>query len=267
MKNTRTSLIIAAVLGVLGLCGSASAVPSIPTDGLISYWSFNEGSGSIAYDSANGNNGTIYGATWTTGIVGSALRFDAAADYVNIPDSDQFTLSGDYTIEAWINPDDVANNYKGIMGTYPCTPPHGAWNGGFMLFLGNTDDNELLFWAHGLWSRSGYEIKEDGNWKHVVYTTSSGSVGTFYVDGVSVATVAATTIIDGYDLHIGDGGEQWAGQDFYGSIDEVAIYNRALTGDEIWDMHQSYVIPAPGAILLGSIGVGFVGWLRRRRTL
>jgi hypothetical protein len=264
MKNARKSLIIAAVLGILGLCGSASAVPSIPTDGLISYWSFNEGSGSIAYDSANGNNGTIYGATWTTGIVGSALRFDAAADYVNIPDSDQFTLGGDYTVGAWINPDDTANAWKAIMGTYSL---QGVYNGGFMLVLGNGDDNELSFWANGVWGHSGYEIKEDGNWKHVAYTTSSGSVGTFYVDGVSVATVAATAVTNGHDLHIGDGGELWAEQDCYGLIDEVAIYNRALTGDEIRDMHQSYVIPAPGAILLGSIGVGFVSWLRRRRTL
>jgi len=225
MKSVKTSLFFVAMAAVLALCGSTRAA-----EGPISYWRFDEGEGTTASDSVGSNHGAIHGATWITGIVNSALSFDAAADYVRILDSDQFTLGDDYTVEAWINPDDTANAWKAIMGTYS---PKGVYNGGFMLVLGNGDDNELLFWANGLWGYSGYEIKEDGNWKHVVYTTSSGSVGTFYVNGVSVATVAAAKVTNGHDLHIGDGGELWAIYDFYGSIDEVAIYNRALSEQEI----------------------------------
>jgi hypothetical protein len=58
---------------------------SCMTKGLVAYWSFDEGSGNIAYDSSgNGNHGTIYGAKWTSGKFGQALSFDGVDDYVRI---------------------------------------------------------------------------------------------------------------------------------------------------------------------------------------
>ena len=53
---------------------------------------------------------------------------------------------------------------------------------------------------------------------------------------------------------------------FYGTIDEIRIYQGSLSGDEVRDLYNSYVISAPGALVLGSIGVGLITWLRRRRT-
>ncbi len=70
--------------------------------GLIAYWSFDEGSGGIAYDSAGSNHGTIYGASWVDGISGHALSFDGVDDYIEVPDSDSLDIANEITIEAWI---------------------------------------------------------------------------------------------------------------------------------------------------------------------
>ena len=89
-------------------CGAlASLVDAMNSIGTIthapiSYWRFDEGSGTIAYDSVNGNHGTIYEATWTNGIVGSALYFDGVDDYVDILDSDILDIASNLTVECWI---------------------------------------------------------------------------------------------------------------------------------------------------------------------
>lgn len=80
------------------------AAEKLFTTGISGMWHFDEGSGSIAHDSSgNGNNGTIYDATWTSGISGSALSFDGIDDYVEIPDSDSLDITGAITVEAWMN--------------------------------------------------------------------------------------------------------------------------------------------------------------------
>ncbi len=75
--------------------------------GLLAYWSFDEGSGSTAYDySGHDYHGTIYGASWTTGYSGYALDFDGVDDCVsmNLYSSELgFNKTDDYKISAWIN--------------------------------------------------------------------------------------------------------------------------------------------------------------------
>ena len=63
------------------------------------------------------NTGTAYnGAAWTgNGKRNGAYNFDGIDDYVSVPDSTRFTLTNNYTVSAWINPNDIANQAKGIM--------------------------------------------------------------------------------------------------------------------------------------------------------
>jgi hypothetical protein len=84
------------------LFSTTKAMAQVYPEGMISYWKFEENGGLNASDSVDANNGTIHGATWTTGKVGGALEF-SGYDHVTVPiDS---SLSPSYvTIEAWVYP-------------------------------------------------------------------------------------------------------------------------------------------------------------------
>ncbi|MCD6165610.1 hypothetical protein J7K19_02730, partial [bacterium] len=96
---------ITIVVGYNSWFGAGGSIPEDTfTRGLVAYWSFDEGTGNIAYDiSGNGNNCTIYGAKWTKGKYGSALQFDGVDDYVEVPHSVSLNITDAITIEAWIN--------------------------------------------------------------------------------------------------------------------------------------------------------------------
>ena len=102
---------------------------------------------------------------------GGAYQFNAATKYIVVQDTPRFTLSNNYTISAWINPNDVADRDKGIMGT---------WNGaGFYFELYPNDRNLLAIQEWSSWLVSQAEIKEDGTRKHVAFVRS-GSVCLLY---------------------------------------------------------------------------------------
>ena len=119
---------IGLVFSIIILFGGASVIPGISGDieknsnvsvnkfpnncstrgdGLLAYWSFDEGSGTIAYDySGHDYDGIINGASWTTGYSGYALDFDGSSDYVNMDIHSQdlgFNKTDDYKISVWIN--------------------------------------------------------------------------------------------------------------------------------------------------------------------
>ena len=84
--------------------------------GLVGYWSFDEGNGTVAYDSSgSGNNGTIQGASWTEGVLGSALYFDGTDDYVEVAHDDRQDPGEELSLAAWVKLDD-ANNDQKIIG-------------------------------------------------------------------------------------------------------------------------------------------------------
>ena len=92
--------------------GDDGNLASLMNQGLVGYWSMNEGTGTTAYDgSGNGNNGTLTnGPQWTTGKVGGALQFDGVDDYVEVPNSTGLNPSDTITIEAWVKGDSFSPN-------------------------------------------------------------------------------------------------------------------------------------------------------------
>jgi len=114
--------------------------------GLVGYWSFNEGSGSVAGDfSGNRNSGTIEGnVTWTTGVRGSALMFGGGDSDVSIPGFNQ-TLTGGGTIVAWIY----------------ATSPLGSC-GGVVFSRGSASNTDINAGSCGNSTKMGYHWNENG---------------------------------------------------------------------------------------------------------
>lgn len=236
---------------------------------LISCWKFEEGSGTIAIDSVNGNDGTLIGGpTWTAGIVGTALSFDVGKQMVVVPHSPNLNVGNStdsYSIEAWFNTNFI----------YPSDPKLGLNDSGTILgkddgisrypfqfgvgFFDEATTNQGYFQIH---PGPGVDVTvstqaavNDGNWHHMVgiRDRSAGKV-LLYLDGVKVSEAAdGFSSIDNADnVTIGCGSDQPIGsnichqRDYFGLIDEVAIYNGVLSEAEIQQHYQN-----------GLIGVGY----------
>ena len=208
---------------------------------LAGYWKFNESSGiNVADDSPYENNGKLGDGTcspgsgecpnWETSdcISGSCLDFDGSNDYVSIQNDDSLNPPNAITITAWIKvADPNQDRFMRIISK------KSAWdsNNGYE-FEYNPYNNYLTVLGSGSNYGRAANIDLDTDWHHVA-AVIDGTIARVYVDGVdrttdpSVSGLASGT----EDLHIGklSGGTYY----FNGIIDEVKIWNRALTEDEI----------------------------------
>jgi hypothetical protein len=209
---------------------------------MVSYWKFDEGSGTIAGDSVGENDGTIYGTSWTTGIVGSAISFDGIDDGIEINNEENFDFeyTQPLTIETWINyigDDSIPQTIVGKnMEPYPYT--------GYILYI---HASKLTFQLIG--TDHNYQLATESNispnqWTHVAVTydgSGDASGVTHYKNGVESPSYVMYNKYGGssltdWPLYIGTRGTGW---NFNGKIDEVAIYNRILTPEEIQEHYEN----------------------------
>ncbi|MCK4357911.1 MAG: hypothetical protein KAW92_04085, partial [Candidatus Cloacimonetes bacterium] len=208
--------------------------------GLIGYWKFNEGSGTTAYDSANGYDGSLNNMdpinSWILTCLiddsqGSALDFDGIDDYVEIPDDNSLDLTTNYTIETWIKPESFSS-LAGMVTKY-----HIAGSNGYLLRL-HSDAPYTGFCFDEMYTSTG--ILEQDNWYHIAAVNDNGT-RKIYLNGVEQTltgtplTVAANSdpVCLGVDYLD-------AGRYFNGDMDEVRIWNVARTRQEICQsMHST----------------------------
>ena len=211
------------------------------TIGLVSYWKFDEATGNIAFDSSgSGHDGTLVnGPTWTTGKVGNALSFDGVDDYVDIGNLDVDGTG--LTLTAWFKADSFiagsADNRLISKATGSNTQDH-YW----MLSTISSDGVKLRFRVKTdgtteLIATSG-NINTD-EWVHAA-AAYDGSSMILYKDGAEVGTLPKTGTIS-----INSAVPAWIGRNpggyapFDGTIDEVHIYNRALSENEVLELYNS----------------------------
>jgi hypothetical protein len=204
----------------------------IPTNGLVGYWKFDEGSGTTATDSSGNNNtGTLLnGPIWTTGKVGSALSFDGMDDYVNCGNVN--FAGGDYSIEGWFKTTGTSDH-----DILAATDPASNNSHGILIEI-DSANHKLRFLHRSPSGTSGGQelyslnVVNDGEWHHFVAIKSSSTMY-LYLDGVLQQSTTPSGTLPALDIVLGRLGKTLNQRYFNGLIDEVAIYNRALSTSEI----------------------------------
>jgi chitodextrinase len=221
----RLGLLLAVAVVV---AGSSAARGTSGADGLVAAYSFDDGTGSILVDeSTSGNDGSIVGgASWiATGHSGGALSFDGSDDRVTIPDATTLDLTSGMTVEAWVKPSANGQRSRAVLAK-----PRGQ--GTSYALLSSQEANKAAGVANIYGDRTVLgPVLPLGTWSHLA-ATHDGSVVRLYVDGALVGSTPATGKIrtSSNPLVLGTGGN---GELFAGQLDDVRVYNRALSLDEL----------------------------------
>jgi hypothetical protein len=245
---------------VISMAGSASA-------DMIAHWGFDEAGGQTAIDSAGSNNGTINGATRTAGILGGALSFNGTNNYVNVLDAPslRFDQGDSFSIAYWAKPQynnggvvisKLRSSGSGVFGYMSQYSPeikkfdfYAERSGSYYQIADTPPDSitiDTWYFVTGVYDNKNMKIYLDGVLKdNVTFLANAGlttpdadlSIGASYYDGIRTSY-------------------------FKGAIDDVMIFNQALTGAEIV---QLYNAPEPATLML--IGLGSVILRHKRRAL
>jgi hypothetical protein len=212
---------------------STSTTSTTLARGLVAAYPFSEGTGITTADvSGWRNNGTLTGGpVWTTaGLFGNALVFDGFDDRVNVADANVLDLTTAMTLEAWVYPTVAPSGWRSVVAK------EGA--GGLVYFL---EASAAIFANRPTAGVIVGETERDVSggvrllpnvWTHLA-TTYDGATLRLYVNGLEVANTPVTGLVTTSRRPLRIGGNSVFGEYFQGRIDEVRIYNRALSVTEI----------------------------------
>ncbi len=256
-KKANLKLMTVAMMVVL--IGAGSAWADL-TDGLVAHWKLD----GDAIDSAGSNDGTIYGAIPTTGQIDGALSFDGSGDYVELPDNEPVWLpQNNFTLSAWayferdigivdyiLDLNAAGSSNPANMLGYAMQRAQGTGKLSFFMFTVANSAERLI----------SNDILEKNKWYHLV-AVRDGTTQVIYIDGQLDAsrTCSADPIdfVGNYDndkVSIGRfsrSGNPNAAH-FNGKIDDVRIYDRALSAKEVKELYRgqllSFEIIGPGEV-------------------
>jgi len=239
---------------VLELYGEGPVEPV----GLVSHWRFDEGEGSIAYDSAGTNDGDVYGVQWVDGVVVGGLEFDGADDYIHIADDDSLDVE-EATFSTWLRINQLPANAAYLLAKAED--------------LDNEDSYRLRLNAAG---QVHFEVEDSthvniemitdnpvssGEWLLVTATYNLGDAR-LYVNGSEVST--QVTGASTRPLYVGSGrltvGARFDSSEnsyrflFDGVMDEIQIYDVALSAGEIAELFGQVTLPGKAYHVDGLLG-------------
>jgi hypothetical protein len=208
---------------------------------LVAAYGFNEGAGPTVIDtSGNGNTGSISGATWTTaGKYGNALVFNGTNAVVTVANAASLQLTTGMTLEAWVYPTASPSGWRAVIDKNVDR---------YYLMASSTPNNRPAVggtWTAGNQNTVAPSALAVNTWTHLA-ATFDGATVRLYVNGAQVRSKGQTTALAPTTGTLQIGGNSYPGEYFAGRIDEVRIYNRALTVGEIQaDMNTAVGGDAP----------------------
>jgi len=245
-------MFIALVLVLSGLQATAQK------DALVLYFTFDENAGDTATDrSGNSNDGTIKGANWAKGKFGSALEFDASKKaFVEVADSPTLNPEKEISYMAWFY-SDAYDNARGIISKYTGEGSQRSYNLRLHHNINGALSTEVS--ANGVFQLGvsttdvhSEAVLKDGQWHHAAITFSGGEFLRMYIDGElaneSDAAATDTPFDNNTPMRIGTDFNDEDKRFFNGAIDEVAVFNRALTADEIQKAMNGNILDVPSSV-------------------
>lgn len=248
MKKQLSKLITAVSLYCLFITpfsGFAQVPDYVPTNGLVGWWPFN-GNGND--ESGNGNNGTVNGASLTSDRYDNsnrAFNFNGFSDYISVLDNPSLSVSN-VSISAWYYANDYGSEGQLWQGHIVSKREVSGWGNSFQLALESTTP------TNGIWAT--YTIGGNGwvaynsnvdlvsnEWINITYTHDN-NFAKLYLNGILVATTNVTGGLSFNNLPMWFGARPAAGGNssfFNGKLDDIGIWNRALTQQEITALYNS----------------------------
>jgi hypothetical protein len=235
------------ILFIIGINLLTAQIPSyVPTNGLVGYYPFN---GNANDESGTGNNGVVYGATLTTDrneLADKSYNFDGISNYIEVVSSSSLCVSSEYSISGWVNVTDFNS------GGFPHQPAiiskidDGDWYGGYEIrVLNNSSNTGSYFGTSGNIGGAFINILQDNHnvnqWYHLVIIYDGSEIKLFINDNI-VASTTATGNLQTSTIPLRFGRRGGAGNNncwYSGKIDDIGIWNRALTQAEITGLYTT----------------------------
>ncbi|MFT6177992.1 MAG: hypothetical protein ACJAQT_000619 [Akkermansiaceae bacterium] len=229
MKKKSTSIILltAGISCLSALFSNAELV-----DGLVEHWAFDDDY-TAALDVSNDGVLAVTGtgsATFVTGKFGSAVDLENSVGnqaVINVGDPAEFAFEGaSMSISAWYTTQSLYTNWQTLVSQ--------AEGGNWRIARHGSSDTNFKYSVGGPGNVAANIDLQDESWHHVAVTHESGGDITMYVDGVAAATQAEWVLGNGGGLIMQIGGNaQAAERGWDGNIDDVAIWDRPLTPEEV----------------------------------
>ena len=244
---------------------STAQIPSyVPTNGLVGWWPFN---GNANDESGNGNNGVVNGATLTSDRFGNAngsYYFNGAnSNFIEIPSSPSLnTTNASFTWSFWIKYNSISSDgWYSNPGIISKTQNGTTCNGATLIEGGGRIGAQNLMNCGTNLINNGVgtiQITADNIWHHVVMTLRNGDSTKTYIDGVfqqSNYVDITFSVYSNTPVRIGRPTDPYW-KSFTGNIDDIAIYNRALSQAEIIQLYTGTVTPTTPEDTTSNVGIG-----------